>query len=302
MEEKARTAQFHLPGLFEFHDFYREFLPIYRDNKEFFYDNVTIASIYGAPRGCLWGGGRMGMGENKAKEVLNLLSEHNISGRLTFSNSLLTTEHLSDRKCNRLCEEFEKGGNTKNGVIVHSDLLLDYLKVRYPGLYFVSSTTKVLTAFDDFRREVKRDEFEYVVPDFRINKRFEELRCLSQEEKDKVELLCNECCFTGCTERKACYENVSRKILGEECPDHVCKALESESGYMFSKAMNNPSFISTQDINNTYLPMGFSNFKIEGRNLGSALLLEFILYYMIKPEYQINVREKLYLDSMLNLF
>ena len=45
-----------------------------------------------------------------------------------------------------------------------------------------------------------------------------------------------------------------------------------------------------------------SNFKIEGRGLGSALILEFLLYYMIKPEYQIHVREKIYLDSMLDLF
>ena len=48
--------------------------------------------------------------------------------------------------------------------------------------------------------------------------------------------------------------------------------------------------------------MGFSNFKIEGRGLGSALILEFLLYYMIKPEFQINLREKIYLDNMLDLF
>ena len=43
-------------------------------------------------------------------------------------------------------------------------------------------------------------------------------------------------------------------------------------------------------------------FKIEGRDLGSALLLEFILYYMVKPKYQIHVREEMYLDAMLDLF
>ena len=48
--------------------------------------------------------------------------------------------------------------------------------------------------------------------------------------------------------------------------------------------------------------MGFSHFKIEGRGLGSALLLEFLLYYMTKPEYRIHVREAVYLDSMLDLF
>lgn len=66
--------------------------------------------------------------------------------------------------------------------------------------------------------------------------------------------------------------------------------------------MENPSFIGINDIRNTYLPNGFSNFKIEGRGLGSALILEFLLYYMTKPEYQLRVREKIYLDSMLDLF
>ena len=46
----------------------------------------------------------------------------------------------------------------------------------------------------------------------------------------------------------------------------------------------------------------FLNFKIEGRSLGSALVLEFLLYYMVKPEYQIHVREAIYLDNMLDLF
>ncbi|HBE09638.1 MAG TPA: hypothetical protein DCY81_03745 [Lachnospiraceae bacterium] len=50
-----------------------------------------------------------------------------------------------------------------------------------------------------------------------------------------------------------------------------------------------------------HLP-GFSNFKIEGRGLGSALILEFLLYYMTKPEYRLKVREEIYLDSMLDLF
>ena len=66
--------------------------------------------------------------------------------------------------------------------------------------------------------------------------------------------------------------------------------------------MTNPGFIGAQDIRDIYLPMGFSNFKIEGRGLGSAVILEFLLYYMTKPEYQIHVREAIYLDSMLDLF
>ena len=66
--------------------------------------------------------------------------------------------------------------------------------------------------------------------------------------------------------------------------------------------MKNPEFIGIDDIRKIYLPMGFSHFKIEGRGLGSALVLEFLLYYMTKPEYQLHVREAIYLDNMLDLF
>ena len=70
-------------------------------------------------------------------------------------------------------------------MIVHSDLLLEYLKKNYPGLYFVSSTTKVLTDFEQFLNEVNRKDFQYVVPDFRLNKSFDKLNTLSQTQKTK---------------------------------------------------------------------------------------------------------------------
>lgn len=296
------TAYYHLPGLFEFYELYRVFLPLYFGHREYFYDWCDIGSIYGAPADFIWGGGRVGLGESGPEEVMALVEEYGISARLTFSNSLLKEEHLSDKKCNELCRMFEKSGKVQNGVIVHSDLLLDYLKTNYPGLYYVSSTTKVLTDFQMFLGEVNKDAFKYVVPDFRLNKAFDKLEEMTQSQKDKVEFLCNECCWYGCNDRKSCYENVSRKNLGEQCPDHQCNAPDIKDGYRFSKAMKNPGFIGIDDITNVYLPMGFSNYKIEGRSLGSALVLEFLLYYMTKPEYQIHVRENIYLDNTLDLF
>lgn len=327
---KRSIAQYHLPGLFEFYELYKVFLPLFREHREYFYDWCDIGSVYGAPADCIWGGGRAGFGDDDARKVLDLMKEYGISARLTFSNSLLREEHILDKKCNALCKLFEEAGDIQrervsdsnmqnksikdiqennvqpkaiqNGVIVHADLLLDYLKKNYSNLYFVSSTTKVLINFQDFLKEVKREDFQYVVPDFRLNKSFDRLNTLTQIEKDKVEFLCNECCWFGCKDRKRCYETVSRKNLGENCPEHHCAAPDAEEGYRFSKAMKNPGFISIEDIQNVYLPMGFSNFKIEGRGLGSALVLEFLLYYMVKKEYQIHIREAIYLDNMLDLF
>lgn len=304
MENKEK-AFFHLPGLFEFYELYRLFLPLYRSHREWFYDWCEIGSIYGAPADCLWGGGRVGFGEADSKDVLKLMREFGISARLTFSNSLLVQNHLEDKKCNSLCRLFSeeaKGNKVRNGVIVHSDLLLNYLQKKFPNLYLVSSTTKVITDFEKFKVELNREEFSYVVPDFRLNKAYEQLAKLSLQQKDKVEFLINECCWPECSNRKICYENVSRKNLGEKVPDHICKAPEGNKGYLFSRAMENPLFISVNNIKEKYLPMGFSNFKIEGRGLGSAIVLEFLLYYLTKPEFQLKVREQIYLDSMLDLF
>ena len=295
-------AYYHLPGLFEFYELYRVFLPLYRAHREYFYDWCQIGSIYGAPPDCIWGGGRIGSGDCTAQEALALTREYGVSARLTFSNSLLREEHLTDRKCNALCRLFSESVGPQNGVIVHSELLLRYLRERYPKLYFVSSTTKVLTAFSQLQAELARDEFRFVVPDFRLNRAFDRLNALPEAAKDKVELLCNECCWFGCKERSACYEAVSRKNLGEAAPEHICAAPDAAGGYRFSKAMENPGFIGVEAIRSIYMPMGFSHFKIEGRSLGSALILEFLLHYLTKPEYQLRVREEVYLENTLDLF
>ena len=179
MKKQDGVAYFHLPGLFEFYELYKVFLPLFHEHREYFYDWCDIGSIYGAPADCIWGGGRVGDGDGNAREVLSLVNKYGISARLTFSNSLLREEHLADRRCNELCRMFcreqdrdkeiyntgdlnRRGnygcgyGRVRNGVIIHSELLLDYLKASYPELYLVSSTTKVLTDFDDLVKELGR--------------------------------------------------------------------------------------------------------------------------------------------------
>ena len=99
----SKTSYFHLPGLFEFYELYKVFLPIFREYREYFYDWCDIGSIYGSPMDCIWSGGRVEVGEAETWKVLNLMQEYGISARLTFSNSLLKEEHLSDKiRCTSL--------------------------------------------------------------------------------------------------------------------------------------------------------------------------------------------------------
>lgn len=73
------TAYYHLPGLFEFYELYRIFVPLFREHREYFYDGCEIGSIYGAPADCLWGEGRVGFGDSDPQEVLAWMEEDGIS-------------------------------------------------------------------------------------------------------------------------------------------------------------------------------------------------------------------------------
>ena len=68
-----KKAYYHLPGLFEFYEFYRVFLPLFREHREYFYEWCEIGSIYGAPDDCIWGGGRTSFGDARAEDVLELM-------------------------------------------------------------------------------------------------------------------------------------------------------------------------------------------------------------------------------------
>ena len=96
-DQTKKIAYFHLPGLFEFYEFYKAFLSIYNTHPEYFYDWCKISSIYGSPEDCIWSGGRIEYSQVDPKKVLELTQKYNISARLTFSNSLLKKEHLNDK-------------------------------------------------------------------------------------------------------------------------------------------------------------------------------------------------------------
>lgn len=109
----TNKAYYHLPGLFEFYDLYAAFLPIFRKHRDYFYDWCEIGSVYGAPADCIWGGGRPGLRRTfSTRSPRPFMKEYNISSRLTFSNSLLREEHLSDKKCNDLCRLFSQSPAT----------------------------------------------------------------------------------------------------------------------------------------------------------------------------------------------
>lgn len=280
---------FHLPGLFHFTLIYEVILNAYKNHPEVFRDNVVIGSIYDSP-GCIWNGGRLTLhpeSKTSLEYVKNMMETFNIPIRFTFTNCLLQDEHLYDSYGNLLLEMF-RGGN--NEILCNSSILEEYIREKYNDEYkYISSTTKRLVDQTEQINELKKGYYLTVI-DYDHNKNFDFLNNI--DNKDNCELLCNAICQANCPYREEHYKNISKCQLSWDSESlEPCKYPRGDNIIFASKQDN---FISVEDINDKYLPMGFSNFKLEGRTANPLDIVEILIYYLIKDEYQIEFRTRLH--------
>ncbi|HAG14033.1 MAG TPA: hypothetical protein DCG49_09255 [Ruminococcus sp.] len=302
-------ARFHLPdfaGHFKFNAIYVEFLKHY---PQFFREGVEIASIYGAFPPSLWNGGRTQDGIcDKAfiKGVLNTFNSKGIPLRFTFTNPMLEKKHLRDEFCNTVMHLADNG---LNEVIVFSPILEEYIRKYYPNYKITSSTCKRILDPDQLCSEVEKD-YHIVVIDYDLNHDYETLKRIP--DKKKCELLVNACCQPNCPTRMEHYRTIGMQQIAYA--EHVKKnkgqpfdgrqLIRENPG--IDKFSNCPypnknlwevakfkNHITPDEIWNTYIPMGFEQFKIEGRSFSIFNLIEHYLYYMAKPECRDEARYEL---------
>lgn len=291
MDSYNQETIFHLPGLFSRYELYQQILQNYKENPQFFKDNIKIGSIYDCPAG-IWNGGRLitGLPYSKSSliKVKDFLAKYNTPARFTFTNCLLEEKHLYDTYCNMILEIFNTGTNE---VICNKEILENYIRDKYGDRYkYISSTTKRLTSIESQNKELQKD-YHLVVLDYDHNKNFNYLQSIPN--KDKCELLCNAVCQGHCKRRQKHYEIISQCQLDfdeEKLSKFDCPYTREDN---LNSAKKNSNFISIQDINNIYLPMGFKNFKLEGRTMHPLDLIEMLLYYLIKEEYHESIRRYL---------
>ena len=88
-------------------------------------------------------------------------------------------------------------------MLADSDFM-NYIKLNYSNLSFISSTTKCLNK-KDFLQELHNNEFIEVCLDYNLNHNWELLNSLTDEEKERCEFLCNAICPPACPMRKRHY-------------------------------------------------------------------------------------------------
>lgn len=293
------SVNFMLPGLYEHFRLNSLFIQYYKKNKEYFYDDINFYAVYGNFQFCIWDGGRvfgdyLQTTKEEIKEITKFYNEeHGLPMRFVFTNNQLKEEHYYDRFCNlilSLCE------NPINEIVLVDDKLKQYIKENYPQYSYISSTTKCLLNKEKIIEELNNDEFKMVCLDYNLNKNFELLDNLTEQQKSKTEFLINAICPPGCVNRKNHYRLNSLCHLNYGKAYNISCPIQNST--LHPNACNSRNNLTPEEIYNIYSPKGFQYYKLEGRTLSYSEVLLNYIRYMVKPEYQFFVANEIYLQLL----
>ena len=266
---------------------------------EWFHDGLKIASVFGCFHGCVWNGGRLMLGNadiETIKYIVNSFNESDIPLRFTFTNPIIDKNHIGDSMGNQI---LRVGNNGFNEVIVVSPILEEYIRENYPNYPITSSTCKQIENIDELNEELKMD-YKYVVLDYNLNNKFDLLEKIAPEKRAKCEVLINACCVPACPRRGEHYHTIGQEQIKEweykknllnkkpYVPDNIFEC-DSTNRSIYDISVFS-TYVSPEDIFEKYLPMGFNQFKIEGRTIPDIYLLETYIHYMVKPELKDKIR------------
>lgn len=291
---------FHIPDFINHCRLNLLLLTLMQQHPEYFREGVKIASVFGAFPPSLWNGGRNTVGvvdDEIIKQVTKAFNSRGVPLRFTFTNPLIEEKHLGDPFCNKVMRMCDNG---LNEVIVLSPILEEHIRKNYPSYKITSSTCKEIRNADELSAELEKD-YHYVVLDYNWNNNFEFLETLPH--KEKCELLINACCVPNCPRRGEHYRSIGETQIKYaeymKTPPMMRKPTHFEDFKCPSmlrhiyQITDLPTHISPDAIVEKYVPMGFNQFKIEGRTVPDIALAENYIYYMIKPEYKDTARLEL---------
>ncbi|MDR0943558.1 MAG: hypothetical protein LBM41_03405 [Ruminococcus sp.] len=290
-----KTIGFHLPGILKSYPVILALDYIMKENPECFREGAYIASVYGTYPTSVWNGGRFVQGLTDEKTIRMTLEKFNGMGipvRFTYTNPLITEEHLDDRFCNRTLQIADNG---MNEVIINSPILEDYIRKNYPNFKITSSTCKQIENADDLNRELDKD-YNLVVLDYNLNRDFEFLKSI--KKKEKCELLADACCIPHCPRRGQHYRDIGQAHIDywknqQEHRGKLPEFQEYDCEYRSNTIYDTVGYetrIMPDEVYSTYVPMGFNQFKLEGRYSNNAFLIDKVAQYMVKPEFRDQVR------------
>lgn len=309
--EDWAEAQWDVSGLFAndrelvyFHDYFF---------KNYHYKPFSL--VHGAPL-ITWNSGRVLPHLLRTRDEIEMCIkswvERQVAMDLTFSNPYLLEKHLEDEQGNSLLEVAQRINPTRrNGVIMSSNLLYDYVKKKYPSLKTISSILKVTMErgngkVDYYKRLAESYDKVMIHPNDNVN--FDLLAQL--EDKSKYEILINENCSRQCVLRRTHYDSLSKTALdflgySDNFEELRSKNTCADVNILLGNSAQCTTQLSRDELKTLY-DMGFRKFKVQGRGLdnsgGQILdLLRFTLRRDDGSPVSTNVIVVKFLESMRNI-
>lgn len=276
--------KFSIPDYYGKCNFIIQLLQYRQQFPQYFYQDRIIDNCYGAHPDILWTGGRKQITDNvpttPMSSILNQFSLFpQVELRHVCTNYFITPELTTDYRTNFFLSHYLR---SRDKIIVANDILIQYLKEKYPKTELVYSTTMNITDIHEVNKITENNIYVLNYNYLNDNEYLKQLNHL-----DKIEILCGEPCVLNCPNRIKHYESVSRVALGLEDPRQFTCMSDSETR-LCDEILALPNAVTNQRVDDLS-DMGIQYFKISGRNLTVPNWLAIITYYLVLPEYRDHV-------------
>ena len=254
--------------------------------------NSSIYGFYGNFPGCIWNGGRYIAGfplsqKRQIQEIFDLYNNcYNVPLRLTFTNPCIDNEkYCYDTYANLIAE---CGHNGMNEILVVSPILEEYLRKNYPNYKYCRS----IIAAKDIAYNTENYHMSVVNRNW-VND-FEKLNSIPVEQRDRIEIICNDVCIDDCPRTYEHYKAIGQSILNFNLsPQANCTMTDKvDKDFPILELNNSKRYVHPWLITHSYLPKGFKYFKLCGRENPLKRKLNWTKY-IFKPEYQEDILSKI---------
>lgn len=265
---------------------YTTLLELQKIAPHMLYPNQGISFIYGCVPNAIWNGGSILLHQRiyhkpEVKEYIDYINNTlNLPIAWTFTNPLIGEKECYDSYCNMLAE---LGHNGKNYILVSSPILEKYLREHYPNYKYCRS---IIVATNEKEAPLIYDnpDYEFSVLQRAYNNDFEYLKSIPEEYRHKVEILTTDRCPPNCPRIYTHYVAFANAQIKYDYkyPGIPCTQEQYAEG--------NPLVITKQMIDEIYVPLGYTHFKLSGRT-NLDVIIDNICEYFVLPEYQELVRD-----------
>lgn len=281
-KQNTNIINFGLPNLSNNFFLNRYLIILQKQNPQYFYDNHKIDFVYGCFPYSIWSLNQKNNYTHLTTIdiILNFYKKNNISVKLMFNNDLIKQEQLFDTFSNII---LKKAHYKNNAIFASSDILEKYIKKNYP-LYNIIK----ITALHNTRKNVLIDGcYNHLI------------NIKDLKYKNSTYLYLNQFCSLECPlyNFHKQYNNNEHIHYIENERSFPC---ELKNNLMFYDIKENKNFITLEKIKE-FQKEGIFNYLISDNSMlkntktiyNTYDLIESYIYYLIKPEFQLKVRNML---------